>query len=94
VKRRNLLNHPGASIAVANCRKLPEGLFCRCCYTVTSCQVKCMTVSQAAVFTSIYCVDRILHCNTVIAEVFLHQDSSIVLDLSRRARQCMLRKLG
>lgn len=49
---------------------------------------------QAAVLTSVDGVDGTLHCNTVIAEVFLLQDSSVVLDLSRRARQRTLRKLG
>lgn len=45
-------------------------------------------------FTLIDCVDGILHCDTVIAEVFLHQDSSIAVDLCRRAKQRTLRKLG
>lgn len=45
-------------------------------------------------FTSIDRVDGILHCDTVIAEVFLHQDSSVVVDLCRRAKQPTLRKVG
>lgn len=45
-------------------------------------------------FTSIDCVDRILHCDAVIAEVFLYQDSSVVVDLHRREKQRGLRKLG
>ena len=36
-------------------------------------------------FTSIDCVDGILHRDTVIAEVFLHQDSSVVVDLESKA---------